>query len=98
MSKELLKTLLEKAGLAVTSNVRNDNSEANVEIMLEAQRCLSNIYLQCSRAQNFALENETLPGIMQQTTKYKEYKTPPSIVCFDMKLLFLITAQRPEGR
>jgi hypothetical protein len=69
-----------------------------IAAILEAQRCLSNIYLQCSSAIDFALENDTLPGIMLQTTKYKELKIPSPIISFDMKLLFLVTAQRPEAR
>lgn len=64
----------------------------------EAQRCLSNIYLQCHRAQDMALNNATLPGVMQQTTMYREYKIPAAIISFDIKILFLITAQRTESR
>ena len=64
----------------------------------EAQRCLSNIYLQCHRALDLALNNDTLSGVMQQTTMYREYKIPADIISFDIKILFLITAQRTESR
>ena len=66
--------------------------------ILEAQRCLSNIYLQCHKAQDLALSNDTLPGIMYQTTQYKDLLVPPPIIAFDMKILFLITAQRTQSR
>lgn len=45
-----------------------------------------------------ALNNATLPGVMQQTTMYREYKIPAAIISFDIKILFLITAQRTESR
>ena len=60
VNKDLLKCLLQKAGLAPNSDVRKDASEANIEVVLEAQRCLSNIYLQCSRAQNFGKTGPSL--------------------------------------
>lgn len=99
VDKDILDELLTKAGINLGNEVRKDLSKGNVkEVVLEAQRCLSNIYLQCSRAQDYALENDTLAGIMQQTIRYKTWQTPSQIICFDMKLLFLVTAQRPEAR
>lgn len=93
-----LDTLLHHAGIAVENSTRGNGHERNTEVILEALRCLSNIYLQCSRGQNFALENQTIPGIMEQMKKYKEFAVPPQVIGFDMKLLFLVTALRPEAR
>ena len=95
---DFLDHLICKAGLKLNNSIRQNLNETKIETILEAQRCLSNIYLQCSRAQDFALENETLPGILQQTTKYTETQVPSSIISFDMKILFLVTATRPEAR
>ena len=90
--------MLVKAGISINEDARKDLVDAKIDIMLEAQRCLSNIYLQCHKAQDLALNNQTLPGIMHQVTKYKDHQVPPQIISFDMKLLFLITAHRPEAR
>ena len=95
---EFLDELLDKAGLKVDATTRQQLTEQKIEVIVEAKRCLSNIYLQCCRAQDFALENDTLPAILQQTTKYNENQIPASIISFDMKLLFLVTAKRPEAR
>ena len=98
INDEFLDELLVKAGISTDEEARKDLVDAKIDIILEAQRCLSNIYLQCHKAQDLALNNSTLPGIMQQVTKYKDHQVPPQIVSFDMKLLFLITAHRPEAR
>lgn len=96
---EFLDHLLSKSGLKVDDGKTRQNlNTEKIEVILEAQRCLSNIYLQCSRAQDFALENDTLPGILQQTTKYNESQVSSQIISFDMKILFLVTATRPEAR
>ena len=58
----------------------------SAERILEAQRCLSNIYLQCHKSQDLALNNQTLPGVLHQVTKYKEHQVPPPIISFDMKI------------
>ena len=47
---------------------------------------------------SFSIENDTLPGILQQTTKYNESQVSSQIISFDMKILFLVTATRPEAR
>ena len=53
---EFLDHLLHKSGLKVDDGKTRQNLNAEkIEVILEAQRCLSNIYLQCGRAQDFAL-------------------------------------------
>jgi len=98
INDEILDELLKQAGISNDTSVRKDLTPEKAAKIKEAQRCLSNIYLQCHRAQDFALNNDTLSGIMQQTTMYREYKIPPVIISFDIKILFLITAQRTESR
>ncbi len=98
VSTEMLDELLKQAGISLDETARKDLSQDDETRILEAQRCLSNIYLQCHKAQDMALVNDTLPGVMAQMTKYKEYKISPPIISFDMKILFLITAQRTESR
>ena len=94
----MLDELLVKAGISSDNDTRKDLTNDKVERILEAQRCLSNIYLQCHKSQDLALNNQTLPGVLHQVTKYKEHQVPSPVISFDMKILFLITAQRPEAR
>lgn len=98
INDEMLDELLIKAGISSDNDTRKDLTDDKVERILEAQRCLSNIYLQCHKSQDLALNNQTLPGVLHQVTKYKEHQVPSPIISFDMKILFLITAQRPESR
>ena len=95
---ELLDELLVKAGISTNDESRNDLKQEKIDCILEAQRCLYNIYLQCHKSQDLALNNQTLPGIIHQVTKYKDHGVPAQIISFDMKLLFFITAYRPESR
>ena len=98
INDEMLDELLVKAGISSDNDTRKDLTNDKVERILEAQRCLSNIYLQCHKSQDLALNNQTLPGVLHQVTKYKEHQVPSQVISFDMKILFLITAQRPESR
>jgi len=98
ISDEILNELLKHAGISDDTSVRKDLTPEKASKIKEAQRCLSNIYLQCHRALDLALNNDTLSGVMQQTTMYREYKIPADIISFDIKILFLITAQRTESR
>ena len=98
---EFLDILLEKSGLSVNNkNTRQSlKNEGNTEVILEAQRCLYNIYLQCKIAQDYLLKNHTLSGILQQTTKYEEFQVPLEIIFFDMRIfMFLVSATNPEER
>ena len=99
---EFLDILLEKSGLIFTNNKntrQNLKNEENTEVILEAQRCLYNIYLQCKIAQDYLLKNHTLSGILQQTTKYEEFQVPLEIIFFDMRIfMFLVSATNPEER
>ena len=59
---EFLDHLLSKSGLKVDDGKTRQNlNTEKIEVILEAQRCLSNIYLQCSRAQDFALGKNKKP-------------------------------------
>ena len=98
---EFLDILLEKSGLSVNNKNTRQNlkNEENTEVILEAQRCLYNIYLQCKIAQDYLLKNHTLSGILQQTTKYEEFQVPLEIIFFDMRIfMFLVSATNPEER
>ena len=65
----------------------------------ESLRCLSNIYLQCAKSDAaLSLEKDIISGIIQQVKRYKELKIPLSVISFDMRLLFLVTAYFPESR
>ena len=98
VSDELLEELLNRAGISTNPNVRKDLTNEKTARILEAQRCLSNIYLQSHKALDLALVNDSLPGVMTQTTKYREYQIPAIVISFDIRILFLITAQRTESR
>lgn len=66
--------------------------------ILEAQRCLQNMYFLSAKAQNFGAENSTIPSILLNSLSFKELQIPYNILGADMKILFLVTAQRPEAR
>ena len=44
------------------------------------------------------LENDIIAGIIHQVKRYKELQIPLSVMSFDMRLLFLVTAYFPESR
>lgn len=65
----------------------------------ESLRCLSNIYLQCAKSDAaLSLDKHIIAGIIHQSKRYKELKIPLSVISFDMRLLFLVTAYFPESR
>jgi len=56
------------------------------------------MYFLSTNAQNFGAENSTISSIFSNALSYKELQTPSEILAADMKILFLVTAQRPEAR
>ena len=73
----------------------NENSKM---VINESQRCLNNLLLQSPAAQSLMAQSEALKGILEIVVKWKELELPHEMFVFDMKILFLVTALRPETR
>ena len=97
---EFLDILLDKSGLNENNKTARQNlKDGGSEVILEAQRCLYNMYLQCKIAQDYLLKNNTLSRILQQTRKYEAFQVPLEIIFFDMRIfMFLVSATNPEER
>merc|ERR1719167_249922 len=111
VKKETLKLLLLRGGIITidefdtisteknSPSVRENIKNRDIRAIDESLRCLSNIYLQCAKSDAaLSLEKDIISGIMQQSKRYRELKIPLSVISFDMRLLFLVTAYFPESR
>lgn len=100
MTSARLDTLLSHAGLLGPESMssRENKEKRDLNVIEEALRCLSNIYFQSFCAQNYGVENATIPSVIEQIKRYKELELPYEIMSSDIKLIFLITAHRPEAR
>ena len=67
-------------------------------VIYEAQRCLSNFLLQSAVARAICAKNGTIKGVMEQLATWNDLDLPFDMICFDLKIVFLITALCPETR
>ena len=75
-------------------NLRSDPVGIVPALIAESQGCMNNLLLQSDKARTiFASDRaEVIPGIMALATGWKELRLSPSLLCTDLKLLFLMTA------
>ena len=101
VKRETLELLLLHGGITSEEHlsVREDIEHRDIRAIDESLRSLSNIYLQCAKSDAaLSLENDIIAGIIHQVKRYKKLKIPLSVMSFDMRLLFLVTAYFPESR
>lgn len=79
----------------------NDDSTISLElpvkdIVLEALKCLCNIAFNSEVARNYCAQADISKGIVARIRIYKEIPYKDDIMLYDMKLLFILTALRPD--
>lgn len=76
-----------------------DNSEKfDSRVVVEAQKCLSNLIFNSAEIREMCCKNSTIEGIMLRLRMYKDPKLPTEVKVFDMRILFIITALCAEQR
>ena len=83
--------LLDRAGMTMDESIRT-TEHPNWETVSESQKCISNIYLQSSKAISFTQSNKAIERVVRQMNDYDLSKTPLCVIEFDMRIAFLITA------
>lgn len=61
-------------------------------VVIEAQKCLSNLVYNSSFIQRMCCVNSCIPGLMCRLKTFRDPELPHIVKYFDMRLLFLLTA------
>eukprot|EP00095_Tigriopus_kingsejongensis_P003037 maker-scaffold1070_size64748-snap-gene-0.14 protein:Tk03037 transcript:maker-scaffold1070_size64748-snap-gene-0.14-mRNA-1 annotation:"synembryn" len=97
IDESTINQLLKFTGIA-PDLMRKAMNDQTSPVIAEAQRCLHNLLLQSGVARAFCAKNETLPGVMNLVNSSRDLGIPPSMLMFDIKIAFLITALCQETR
>lgn len=75
-------------------NLRSDPGDIASALITESQGCMNNLLLQSDKARTMfaSVRVGVIPGIMALATEWRELRFPPTMLCADLKLLFLMTA------
>lgn len=100
LTKDSMDLLLKMAGFPVEGEVsiRANVDHRDWDTILEASKCISNIYFQSNKAISMYSENQVISRVLRQTTNYDKYKVPLGVIEFDLKIFFLVTARSAEAR
>ncbi|CAE1329538.1 Synembryn-A [Acanthosepion pharaonis] len=96
-----LKLLMKHAWLqhfAKESNEIATIQDGDTDVIVEAQKCLSNLIYNSQNAQRSCSMNGCVEGIVQRLKTYKDPELKYEIKFFDMRMLFLLTALVSEIR
>ncbi|RXG59236.1 Synembryn-A [Armadillidium vulgare] len=90
---EHVKLVVRLAGLVSKEEaIEHLNKQVNYEVVMEAQKCLSNMIYNSSAVQRLCCGNSCIPGLMCRLRTFRDPDLPNKVKCFDMRILFLITA------
>lgn len=91
-------TLIERAGLFnfVDPEDTMDINMPAKEVVMEALKCLCNIAFNSEVARALCAHSSIAQGLVARLRSYKEIPFKDDIMLFDMKLLFILTALRPD--
>ncbi|XP_019375411.1 PREDICTED: synembryn-A isoform X1 [Gavialis gangeticus] len=95
-TREGLKTLARHAGIDYSEEVIREIPD--LDVILEALKCLCNIVFSSCRAQELTAEARLVVGLTERIKLYNEKKLPHEVKFFDLRLLFLLTALRVDIR
>lgn len=59
---------------------------------MEAQKCLSNMIYNNVTVQRLCCSNSCVPGLMCRLRTFRDPDLPAKVKCFDMRILFLLSA------
>lgn len=93
---ESLKTIARHAGIDYLEEQIREIPD--LDVILEALKCLCNIVFSSSEAQELAFEAQLVVGLTDRIKLYNERNLPHDIKFFDLRLLFLLTALRVDIR
>ncbi|XP_058011859.1 synembryn-A isoform X1 [Ahaetulla prasina] len=93
---ESLKTLARHAGIVYGEEQILEVPD--LDVILEALKCLCNIVFSSPRAQELMAEARFVVGLTDRIKLYNERNFPHDIKFFDLRLLFLLTALRVDVR
>ncbi|KAL7992030.1 hypothetical protein Chor_016286 [Crotalus horridus] len=93
---ESLKTLARHAGIVYREEQILEVPD--LDVILEALKCLCNIVFSSPRAQELMSEARFVVGLADRIKLYNERNFPHDIKFFDLRLLFLLTALRVDVR
>ncbi|KAG8125564.1 hypothetical protein E2320_020687 [Naja naja] len=93
---ESLKTLARHAGIVYREEQILEVPD--LDVILEALKCLCNIVFSSPRAQELMAEARFVVGLTDRIKLYNERNFPHDIKFFDLRLLFLLTALRVDVR
>lgn len=103
IDQERLSVIVRLAGLVPEEEaLQNLNQQINYQVVLEAQKCLSNLVFQSQTVQKWCCVNSCIPGLMCRLKTFRDPDLPHLVKLFDIRLLFLLTATcahvRPQLR
>ncbi|XP_034626394.1 synembryn-A isoform X3 [Trachemys scripta elegans] len=93
---EGLQTLARHAGIDYSEELIREVPD--LDVILEALKCLCNIVFSSPRAQELTAEARLVVGLTERIKLYNEKNLPHEVKFFDLRLLFLLTALRVDIR
>ncbi|XP_039392837.1 synembryn-A isoform X1 [Mauremys reevesii] len=95
-TREGLQTLARHAGIDYSEELIREVPD--LDVILEALKCLCNIVFSSPRAQELTAEARLVVGLTERIKLYNEKNLPHEVRFFDLRLLFLLTALRVDIR
>ncbi|XP_067399751.1 synembryn-A [Emydura macquarii macquarii] len=95
-TREGLQTLAKHAGIDYSEELIREVPD--LDVILEALKCLCNIVFSSPRAQELTAEARLVVGLTERIKLYNERNLPHEVKFFDLRLLFLLTALRVDIR
>ncbi|KAG6922540.1 RIC8 guanine nucleotide exchange factor A [Chelydra serpentina] len=95
-TREGLQTLARHAGIDYSEELIR--KVPDLDVILEALKCLCNIVFSSPRAQELTAEARLVVGLTERIKLYNEKNLPHEVKFFDLRLLFLLTALRVDIR
>lgn len=93
VDKDRLSVIVRLAGLVSEEEaLKRLNQQINYDVVIEAQKCLSNLVYNSSAIQRLCCVNSCIPGLMCRLKTFRDPELPHIVKYFDMRLLFLLTA------
>ncbi|XP_038620183.1 synembryn-A [Tachyglossus aculeatus] len=95
-SRESLRTLARHAGIQYSEEFVRELLD--LDVTLEALKCLCNIVFSSPRAQALTAEAQLVVGLTERVKLYNQGGVPHDVKFFDLRLLFLLSALRVDVR
>ncbi|XP_063052145.1 synembryn-A [Engraulis encrasicolus] len=97
-SRSALETLAQHAGLLTSAGPDDTNSSPDLDRVVEALKCLCNMILNSSAAQEQGAEMQLIVGLAERAKQCREPQWNHEVRFFDFRLTFMLTALRLDVR